>query len=273
MMQHQDIEAFPSGSESEFSETSELSVFDETHNATNYSEEDTHLVIDFENVEDILDFSVQPLSETANRKKRKQRKKLIATDPVKLLELKPKIDNYVNDGGHISENHEASHETEPKSKRRFQCIYCGSKFVRSTHLHRHLRIHTGVKPYVCPVCRKRFSRSDYQSAHVLLHRREKIHHCCVCGKAYFDLTRFAHHCRTHDDSEYIKLAMGTEHELLRVEDEMTAAAFREEIEEIFSITIEKVDNSTTEERITYVENPLYLYMSHHPIITINIKYH
>ena len=69
------------------------------------------------------------------------------------------------------------------------------------------------------------------------------------------MTRFAHHCRTHDDSEYIKLAMGTEHELLKVEDEITAAAFREEIEEIFCITIKKVDNSTTEECITYIENP------------------
>ena len=163
-MQHPDIATFPSCNKS-------TNVFTEIDKAAN--EEDTHLVIDFENVEDILDFSVQPLSETANRKNRKQRKKIIATDPVKLLELKPKIDNYVNDGGQISENHEAAHETELKSKRRFRCIYCGSKFVRSTHLHRHLRIHTGVKPYVCPVCRKRFSRSDYQSAHVLLHRREK----------------------------------------------------------------------------------------------------
>ena len=262
MMQHQDIdsETFPSGSENELSEPS---VFNEVHVAANYNE-DMHLVIDFDNVEDILDFSVQPLSETANRKK--QRRKMIATEPIKLLELIPNIDNYVNDGG---KNHEAAHETELKNKRRFQCIYCGTKFIRSTHLHRHLRIHTGAKPYACPICRIRFSRSDYLSAHVLRHRREKVHYCCVCGKTYFDLTRFAYHCCTHDDSEYIKLAMSKEHELLKVEDEITVTAFREEIEEIFCITIEKVDNSTTEECITYVENPLY--SSHHPIITININ--
>ena len=261
-MMQQDTETFPSGSESEPSETS---VFIEEYNAAN--EEDVYVNIDFENVEDILDFSTQPLSETPNR--RKKHKKMIATDPVKLLELKPKIDNYVNDQGQISENHETGHETELKSKRKFQCIYCGSKFFRSTHLHRHLRIHTGAKPYVCPICRKRFSRSDYQSAHVMCHRREKVHHCCVCGKAYFDLTRFAYHCRTHSDSEYIRLAMGKKLQVLIAEDEITAAAFREEIEETYCITIEKVDNSTTEECITYVENPLYL--SHHPIITININ--
>ena len=252
-MQHQDIETASCSK-------SGTTVFIETDNAAN---EDMHLVIDFENVEDILDLSVQPLSDTANRKKRKQRKKMIATDPVKLLELKPKIDSYVNDAEQITENYEAAHETELKSKRRFQCIYCGSKFIRSTHLHRHLRIHTGAKPYVCPVCRKRFSRSEYKSAHVLHHRREKVHYCCVCSKAYFDLTRFAYHCRTHDDSEYIKLTMANykEHKLLKVEDEITAAAFREEIEEIFCVIVEKVDNSTIEECIRYVENPLYL--SHH----------
>lgn len=264
IMQHQDNETFPSCSKSETSETSKTSVFIETDNAAN--EEDMQLVIDLENVEDILDFSVQPSSETTNRKKKKQRKKMIATDPVKLLKLKPKIDSYVNDVGQITENHKVSIETELKNKRRFQCIYCGSKFVRSTHLQRHLRIHTGAKPYVCPVCRKRFSRSEYKSVHVLRHRRDRVHYCCVCGKAYFDLTRFAYHCSTHDDSEYIKLAMGSkEHGLLKVEDEITAAAFREEIEEIFCNIIEKVDNSTTEECITYVENPLYL--SHCPIIT------
>ena len=264
MMQHQDTETFPSSSKSEPSEPSENSVFIETHNVANGK--DLHLVIDFENVEDILDFSVQPSSETANRKK--QHKKMVATDPVRLLELKPKIDNYVNDEEQISEKHEASQEAELKSKRRYQCIYCSSKFIRSTHLYRHLRIHTGAKPYVCPICRKRFSRSDYKSAHVLSHRRKKVHYCCVCGKAYFDLTRFAYHCHTHDDSEYIRLTTGKK-QVQKAEDEITAAAFQEEMEEIYCVTVEKVDNSTTEECIAYVENPLYLL--HHPIITININ--
>ena len=250
-MDHCDTEASTSGGE-----VACESVYNEARDASN--EEEMELVIDFDNVEDILDFSVGPSSETANRRKQPTKlcKKMVATEPVKLLQLKPEIDNFVNDGGKSSENHEVGQEAEPTSSRRFQCIYCGSKFVRSTHLNRHLRIHTGAKPYVCPICRKRFSRSDYKSAHVLSHRREKVHYCCVCGKAYHDLTRFAEHCRSHTDSEYMRIAMGKEQEMLKVEDPILVATFKEEIEEIFCITIEKVDNSTTEESVACVENPL-----------------
>ena len=264
-MQHQEIEALPSGSESE---SSEIFVFSGGHDAAN--KEKTYLLIDFENVEDILDFSVHSPSATPDNDKQyssKLHRKMTAEKPVKLLDLKPKIDNYVNDGEVISEE---SHETELKAKKRFQCIYCGSKFVRSTHLYRHLRIHTGAKPYVCPICRKRFSRSDYMSAHVSCHRREKTHKCCVCGEVYHDLTRFAYHCRTHDDSEYMRLEICREHvEVQTAEKEITAAACKKEIEESCCITIERVDNSTTEECIECVENPLYLL--HRPVIMININ--
>ena len=126
-MQRKDTERSTSDSESEISDNG---VYSEAHNNVANNEE-MQLVIDFDNVEDILDFSVQPLSETANRKKQrpKLRKKMIATEPVKLLELKPKIDNFANDEEKNSEYHEVSHETELKSNRRFQCIYCGSKFI------------------------------------------------------------------------------------------------------------------------------------------------
>ena len=59
------------------------------------------LVIDFDNVEDILDFSVHPSSEMVNIKKQRPKlhKKIIAAEPVMLLELKPKIDKFVNGEG------------------------------------------------------------------------------------------------------------------------------------------------------------------------------
>ena len=257
-MQSQDTERSPTGRESG---TGDSCAYIEACDVANEPS-----VIDFGNVEDILDFSVHPLSEAPNRKQRpKQHKKKIATEPVKLLELMPKIDSFNGD----EQNSEMGHEAELKSKRRFQCIYCGSKFIRSTHLQRHLRIHTGDKPYVCHICRRRFSRSDYKAAHVLSHRREKTHRCYVCGKAYHDLTTFTNHCYSHDDSEYIRIAMRKEPEIVTGEDPVLPTTFKEEMEEIYCIPIEKVDNSTTEECIECVENPLYL---HHPIIAIKIYY-
>lgn len=192
--------------------------------------------------------------------------RMVAEDEVKLLELKPIIDNFVNDQWVIPEDEETDHETGPKNKRRFQCIFCGSKFIRSTHLQRHLRLHTGAKPYFCPICRKRFSRSDYKSAHVHSHRTEKVHCCCVCGKIYLDLTRFANHCQTHDDREYIRIAMSrtaeeNEAHLAKqvqiADDPILATTIAEQIEMSSCVTIEKIDNSTAEECIVCIENPIY----------------
>ena len=252
VMQQQDTGRFPSCSESK---SDDSSVYVE---AT--SEEENLLAIDFDNVEDILDFSVHPLSTTSNSKQRpKQRKKMTAAEPVKLLELKPKIDKFKGD----KENSEMGHEAELESKRKFQCVHCGSRFIRVTHLQRHLRIHTGDKPYACHICRRRFSRSDYRAAHVLSHRREKVHYCCVCGQAYHDLTTFTNHCYSHDDSEYIRMAMRKEPEIVIGEDPVLLTTFKEEMEEICCMPIEKVDNSTVEECIQYIDNPFYL---HHPIL-------
>ena len=38
---------------------------------------------------------------------------------------------------------------------------CGMAFVRKDELKRHMRSHTGEKPYVCEYCFKRFTRSDH----------------------------------------------------------------------------------------------------------------
>lgn len=228
------------------------------------NEQDMLLNIDFDNVEDILDFSVQPASKSVNSKSPKRPPKLlkvIAEDPVKLLELQPIISKFVADEGQNS-------EVDGKTKvRRFKCIFCEKKFIRSTHLNRHLRIHTGDKPYFCPICRQRFSRVDYMKAHVSSHQQDKVHRCCVCRKVYDDLATFTDHCLSHDDSEYVRVAMNntsirhefpSKKQVLIAEASIPVETCIKQLELISYVMIEKVDNSFEKECVACVENPMYL---------------
>uniref|UniRef100_A0A3Q3AEZ0 Early growth response protein 1-like n=1 Tax=Kryptolebias marmoratus TaxID=37003 RepID=A0A3Q3AEZ0_KRYMA len=43
---------------------------------------------------------------------------------------------------------------------------CDSRFSRSDELTRHVRMHTGQKPFQCRICMRSFSRSDHLTTHI-----------------------------------------------------------------------------------------------------------
>lgn len=87
----------------------------------------------------------------------------------------------------------------PVHERPYACPVdaCDRRFSRSDELTRHIRIHTGQKPFQCRICMRGFSRSDHLTTHIRTHTGEKPFACDACGRKFARSDEKKRHAKVH----------------------------------------------------------------------------
>lgn len=93
--------------------------------------------------------------------------------------------------------HPVKEAPKPQEVHRHKCKYCTKSFRKPSDLIRHLRTHTGERPYKCNSCNKRFSIKSTAASHMKTHTKDRSFECYVCSKHFSTTGSLKIHMRLH----------------------------------------------------------------------------
>ncbi|XP_077497619.1 uncharacterized protein LOC144108215 [Amblyomma americanum] len=87
--------------------------------------------------------------------------------------------------------------TVPQGAGRYKCPFCTKAFAHQWHLGRHVRIHTGDRPFRCHVCPMAFNQKSTLIGHLRRHTGDKPYQCHLCRMVFSWKSTLVKHLQQH----------------------------------------------------------------------------